>query len=69
MNLPQKGLAMSTETRTGPIVVRIPPQLGLTDAQAHALESKWAGDLQAAVAGGGAKIKWSIEIKIKIGNE
>lgn len=60
---------MSTETRTGPIVVRIPPQLGLTDAQVHALESKWAGDLQAAAANGGAKIKWVLEIKFKIGNE
>jgi len=59
----------STETRTGPIVVRVPETLGLTAAQLAVLEKKWAQDLSTAVANSGAKIKWSIEIKIKIGNE
>lgn len=62
---------MSTETaRTIPIVVRVPSELDLTRQQAAALEDKWQADLmEAAGAGSQGKIKWHIEIKIKIGNE
>lgn len=62
---------MSVETRTVPIVVRIPRALGLSEDQVTALESKWKADLMAAVAESEAKlkVKWSIKIHIEIGNE
>jgi len=62
---------MSVETKTLPIVVRVPRSLGLSEAQVAVLEDKWKDDLTAAVSESGAKIKvkWNIKIHIEIGNE
>ena len=62
---------MSVETRTLPIVVRVPKSLGLSEADVATLEAKWKDDLTAAVTDPGAKIKvkWNIKIHIEIGNE
>ncbi|HST84078.1 MAG TPA: hypothetical protein VLL08_20250 [Kineosporiaceae bacterium] len=62
---------MSVETKTVPIVVRIPRALGLSEDQVAVLEDKWKADLTSAVSESGAKIKvkWSIKIHIEIGNE
>ena len=60
---------MSQETKPTQVVVHVPSTLGLTADDVRALERKWKADLTAAVTDPQAKIKWSIEIKIKIGNE
>ena len=62
---------MSVETKTVPIVVRIPRSLGLSEGQVAVLEDKWAADLTSAVSESEAKIKvkWTIKIHIEIGNE
>lgn len=59
---------MTEDAKTKPIIVRI-PDLGLSSQQLNALERSWEQDLTKAVESVGAKITWSIEIKIKIGND
>jgi hypothetical protein len=62
---------MSVETRTAPIVVRIPRSFGLSEDQITTLEQKWKADLVAAVEDSAAKlhVKWHINVGIEIGND
>ena len=62
---------MTVETKTVPIVVRIPSSLGLSEDQVAVLEDKWKADLTSAVSESGAKVKvkLTINIHIQIGNE
>jgi hypothetical protein len=60
---------MSTVAKTLPIVVRIPPELGLTEQQVSALQTRWAADLTKAAANSGAKWHVNIKIHIEISND
>jgi len=61
---------MSTEVaKTIPIVVRIPPELGLTARETDMLQTKWQADLTKAAGNAESKIKWHITVHLEIGSE
>jgi hypothetical protein len=60
---------MSTVAKTSPIVVRVPAELGLTEREVSALQTRWEADLAKAAANSGAKIRFNIKIQIEISND